>query len=355
MRVLEPGHSPHDLRRVVWACRLRAVLRCPGLALAAHRADAAICKDKCLVPRFGDWLRRTIIAEFRIAPRHAEWLPPRIREHANPQTLIMRMAADEAGAGEVKDMVARRMSRLLGEAVHPPQVEVVAIRLRAVFRASPFAVALASLKVVCSGMPTSRKSCLVSTTSRSGCRAIGVGDRRQYFFCPVVAELFHRHDDWRRPGSIAGGDMCSLLLCLLTEPHDTVSHAVWHHMVARGVACTTHRHGVASHGWFAYASRLRIPGSPHASSAVARSLHLGHCGSVLAVPLTRGRLRTALLVQDKCRFSAHLARHTSMDVIPIIVPRYLGFLAGRSKRGRFKPRHRGVRCHSRRGIRSDRV
>lgn len=54
-------------------------------------------------------------------------------------------------------MIARRMGHLLGEDVHWPQAGVVVTRLSSVFRAAPLVVALASLKVVCIGMPTSKR------------------------------------------------------------------------------------------------------------------------------------------------------------------------------------------------------
>lgn len=48
----------------------------------------------------------------------------------------------------MRDMVARRMGRLLGEVIFEPQVEVVVDRLCTAFARTPFAVALAEHKVL---------------------------------------------------------------------------------------------------------------------------------------------------------------------------------------------------------------
>lgn len=91
-------HPPHDMRRLAWACRLRAVVRSADLALAVQRVDAAILEDRCLAPRMGDWIRQNVIADLRVALRHAAGLPQAIREHPKPQNAIFKMLAAEAGA-----------------------------------------------------------------------------------------------------------------------------------------------------------------------------------------------------------------------------------------------------------------
>lgn len=58
-------HAPQDMRRLAWVCRLRAVLRSPGLTLAVQRVDAATAEDRCLAPRIRDWLAANVIADLR--------------------------------------------------------------------------------------------------------------------------------------------------------------------------------------------------------------------------------------------------------------------------------------------------
>lgn len=37
--------APQEMQRMAWACRLRAVLRCPGLVLAMQRLDSAVAEE----------------------------------------------------------------------------------------------------------------------------------------------------------------------------------------------------------------------------------------------------------------------------------------------------------------------
>lgn len=128
--------GPQDLRRMAWVCWLRAVLRCPGLAFSIFRVDAvhaAIAEDRCLVPRFREWLAVSTIADWRTASSHALGLPQAIRENAKPQALIVKTLAEEIGDPRLREIVARWMARLLGEPAFPPQAGVVIERLRVAF------------------------------------------------------------------------------------------------------------------------------------------------------------------------------------------------------------------------------
>lgn len=115
---------------MAWACRLRAVLRCPGLMLAMHRLDAAIAEGRCLVPRFREWLRNNTVADLRVAHAHAPGLPQAIREHAKPQAMIITSLVEAVGVSRLSAMVSRRLARQLGEPIFAPQVGVVVCRLR---------------------------------------------------------------------------------------------------------------------------------------------------------------------------------------------------------------------------------
>lgn len=179
---------PCDLARVPWTSGLRAVLRFWGLALAANRADAAIQEDRCLVPHIRGWLRQEVIADFRVALHHAAGLPTRIRDLAKPRAASVRMLADADGGARLQATVSRRMGSLSGEAFLPLQVEAVG-RSREVFSSAPFAVALASLKVVCNGMSTSRRFGAGAQICRFRCRAPGGDDARHYVF-PVMVDAF---------------------------------------------------------------------------------------------------------------------------------------------------------------------
>lgn len=120
---LGPRYAPQDLRRLMWACRLRAVLRCAGLALAVQRADAAVFQGRCLAPRASDAMQlrtSTSCCSMRRASRRAS------RNTPSPRP---RLCAAEARPAVLRTMVARRMARLLGEEVHQPQTDIILDRL----------------------------------------------------------------------------------------------------------------------------------------------------------------------------------------------------------------------------------
>lgn len=98
--------------------------------------------------------------------------------------------AAEAGPSVLRGMVARRMERFLGEAVHQRQAEVVLDRLSAVFRHALFAVAFTSLKVVRNGMLTSKSLGGGALTCRFGCLGGGGDDARHHLFALRVLKCF---------------------------------------------------------------------------------------------------------------------------------------------------------------------
>lgn len=91
---------------------------------------------------------------------------------AKPQAAIMRLLCKEVGVGLLPALLSRRIGRLLVEEFVPPQAKVITSRLRDVFRVAPFAVAIASLKAVCKGMPTSKRFGGGALACRFGCRAV---------------------------------------------------------------------------------------------------------------------------------------------------------------------------------------
>lgn len=111
---------------------------------------------------------------------------------------------------------------------------------------APFVVAFTSLKVICSGMPPSRRFGAGADVCRFGCQAMGGDDVRHYLFCPSLAAGFAHRSTLRRPGWLAGGDLRSLLFCFPLDATMTITHAVWHCAAARAVMHLRHRWGVAS-------------------------------------------------------------------------------------------------------------
>lgn len=61
------------------------------------------------------WLQHNITADLRVALHHAAGLPPNIQEHPKPQSAIVRVLAAEAGAGTLRDLVARSIARLAAD------------------------------------------------------------------------------------------------------------------------------------------------------------------------------------------------------------------------------------------------
>lgn len=161
-----------------------------------------------------------------VAHAHALGLPPAVREHPKPQALILEKLADDAWDAELQVMIARRMTPLLGERVFPMQAEVAMARMRIVLASAVLAVALTSLKVLCNGMPTTRRFGTGADVCRFRCCARGGDDARHYLFCLVLWELFLERSSWRRPGWFVGGDMRSLMYCLPLDATTSVAPAV---------------------------------------------------------------------------------------------------------------------------------
>lgn len=88
-------------------------------------------------------------------------------------------------------------------------------------------------------MPTSKKVGGGALACRLGCNARGGDDPRHDVFCPIVVESFHL-------GQVGDRETSTLLYCLPTCMGDTVTHAVWHYVLCRSVACISHRWNVAS-------------------------------------------------------------------------------------------------------------
>lgn len=128
--------------------------------------------------------------------------------------MIIKILAETVGASSLSAMVSRRMARLLGELVSPPQVEVVVCRLRMAFSSA--------LRRGC--------SCVSLRMSRHGRRRSAT-----LLLLPLVRRVFCPSRDVAAARVAHGRRYAVAPLLPPLDATMTLTHVVWHYVVARAV------------------------------------------------------------------------------------------------------------------------
>lgn len=135
------------------------------------------------MPGVRECVEQNVFADLLIVQRHAMGLPQAVREMTKPRAAIVLVVRRRGGWAVAGDTLSPHGPHVGGRGFST-QAEVITSRLRDVARVAPFAVAITSPKVVCNGMPTSKRFGGGARACRFGCRAVGGDDARHYLLWP---------------------------------------------------------------------------------------------------------------------------------------------------------------------------